>query len=179
MALTVDVIRATEDEEVLVDLLSNEGRRLLPDELFQDTDRYYESLDTIPPGIRAMAGIYPFSVSMGMDDLAWHFNNHSDERHIRETLNGLRELEMPQIADLFEAAWRILEPYLADMRPGYYRNQGFSKWVRECGIQQQIDPMNEVIWDYCKKAGDLGLLESWVLYVRKHPERCVVAEEQP
>ena len=39
--------------------------------------------------------------------------------------------------------------------------------------------MNEVIWDYCKKAGDLGLLESWVLYVRKHPERCVVAEEQP
>ncbi|HKN21490.1 MAG TPA: hypothetical protein VJX73_08740 [Terracidiphilus sp.] len=179
MALTVEQIRATEDDEALVDLLSAEARRLLPDELFNDTDRYYDSLDSVPQGLRAMAGIYPFSVSMDMDDLAWHFSSHNDQRHIREALNGLRELELPQIADLFEKAWRIMAPHLAELRPGHYCDTNFTKWARENGIQQQIDPMNDAIWKFCKQSGPLRLLNSWVLYARKYPERCVVAEPHP
>ena len=179
MELTVVAIRTTADDEVLVDLLSDEARRLLPDELFTDKDRYYGSLDSVSPGLRAMAGTYPFSVSMDMDDLAWHFSNHNDERHIRETLNGLRELEMPQIADLFEKAWRILVPHLAELGPGRYRDRNFTQWAKETGIQRQIDPMNDFIWAYCKQAGILGLLASWSVYARKYPERCVVTEAHP
>jgi hypothetical protein len=36
--------------------------------------------------------------------------------------------------------------------------------------------MNNIIWDYCEKAGKSGLLESWPIYARKYLERCVVAE---
>jgi hypothetical protein len=178
MALTIETIRSTEDDETLVDLLSDEARRLLPDELFKDPDRYYQSLESVPRGLRAMAGIYPFAVSMDMDNLAWHFSNHNDRRHIQETLNGLRELELPQIADLFEGAWRIMKPHLDELRPGHYREISFTKWANENGIQQQIDPMNKIIWKFCDESGSLRLLQSWVLYARKYPGRCVVAEAQ-
>jgi hypothetical protein len=177
MALTVETIRATDDEGTLVDLLSEEARRLLPDELFLDTDKYYESLDNVPRGIRAMAGVYPFFVSMQMDDLAWHFTNHPDERHICETLNGLRELELPEIADLFERASGIIQPYLADLHPGRFKDQPFYKWAKDTGIKDQVDPWNKVIWAKQSELA-LGLLTSWAAYARKYPERCVVTEAQ-
>ena len=175
MALTIETIRATEDDGALVDLLFDEARRLLPDELFADTDRYYKSLDNVPRGIRALAGIYPFTVSMQMDDLAWHFSNHPDKRHIRETLNGLREFEMTEIADLFESASKIMQPYLSDLHPGQFRDQPFYQWSRTAGIQDQIDPWNEVIWAKQSELG-LALLTPCASYARKYPERWVVSE---
>ena len=175
MALTIETICRTDDDETLLDLLFDEARRLLPDELFADTDRYYESLDNVPRGIRALAGVYPFIVSMEMDDLAWHFSNHHDKRHIRETLNGLRELEMSEIADLFESASRIMQPYLADLHPGKFRDQPFYEWAKAAGIQDQTDPWNKVIWAE-QSLAPLGLLTPSALYARKYPERCVVSE---
>ena len=179
MVLTIEKIRSTKDDEELVDLLSDEARRLLPDELFNDADRYYQALEAVPPGLRAMAGIYPLAISMDMDNLAWHFTNHNDQRHIQETLNGLRELELFQIADLFERVWRILEPNLDQLRPGRYREMSFTKWAQENGIQQQIDPMNATIWNFCNESGPLRLLKSWVLYARKYPERCIIEQARP
>ena len=179
MALTIEQIRLTESDELLVDMLSDEARHLLPDEGWIDKDRYYPALDSIPRGLRAMAGTYPFSMRMDMDDLAWHFSNHHDERHLSETLNGLRELDLPHIADYFQQAWTIMRPYLSDLRPGKYKDTDFTKWARNAGIQQQIDPMNKAIWKMLNELGDLRMLGSWHRYPRKYPERCVVAEAQP
>jgi hypothetical protein len=176
MALTMKQIQQTQHDEVLVDMLSDEARRLLPDELWMDPDRYYPALHSIPRGIRAIAGTYPFSVSMDMDDLAWHFTNHRDERHLRETLNGLRELEMPLIADHFQSAWEILRPYIPDLEPGKYKGMNFTRWAEDAGIQQKIDPMNRAIWEILNDFGDLRLLASWARYARKYPERCVTDE---
>jgi hypothetical protein len=172
MALSVETIRTTDDDDALLDLLFDEARRLLPDELFADTDRYYKSLETVPRGIRAMAGIYPFVVSMQMDDLAWHFSNHNDERHIRETIYGLRELEMLEIAEMFEKALIIMQPYLQDLSPGKFRDQSFTDWAEAAGIQAQVDPWNKIIWAEQSRA-PLGLLTPCALYARKYPERCV------
>jgi len=177
MALTIETIRATSDDEKLLDLLFEEARRLLPDELFEDTDTYYNSFETIPRGIRALAGIYPFSVSMQMDDLVWHFSNHSDERHIRETLYGLRELEMIGIADLFEKASIIMRPYLSDLRPGRFRDQPLYDWAEAKGIRDQIAPWNELIWAE-QSLVPTGLLGFAVRYARKYPEHLVGDEAQ-
>ncbi len=65
-----------------------------------------------------MAGVYQLSVSMDMDDLAWHFSNHRDERDLKETLNGLSELGLESIADYFQRARTIMLPYLADLKAG-------------------------------------------------------------
>jgi len=177
MTLTLETIRTTENDERLLDLLFEEARRLLPDELFTDADSYYGFLDNIPRGIRALAGVYPFIVSMQMDDLAWHFSNHSDERHIRETLYGLRELEMIEIADLFEKASIIMQPYLVDLRPGRFLDQPFYEWAEAKGIRNQIAPWNDLIWAE-QSLVPTGLLAFSVRYARKYPERCIAPETQ-
>ena len=43
-----------------------------------------------------MAGMHFFDVSMTLDDLAWHFGNQHAEDALRETWNGLIELEPPR-----------------------------------------------------------------------------------
>jgi hypothetical protein len=176
MALTVEWIRAAEDDEALFNLLSGELERLLPAEIQEDRDLYHRALETLPRGLRAMAGMHFFDVSMSLDDLAWHFGNQNDERDLRETLDGLRELEMLEIADLFEKAWKIMNPYLDRIRNDDREGMEPTEWYEKIGVQQQIDPMNNIIWDYCEKAGKSGLLESWPIYARKYLERCVVAE---
>jgi len=176
MALTIDAIRAAKNDEDLVDLLTSELQRLLPDEVQQDRERFHKTLETVPRGLRAMAGIHEFDVSMALDDLAWHFGNQNDERDLKETLNGLRELELTEIADLFQNAWEIMKPHMAALQSGDFGGKEFSDWLEDIGAQQQIDPMNDIIWDFCKKAGGLGLLQSWVRYARMYPERCIADE---
>lgn len=176
MALTVEQIDAAESDQAMVDLLSAELQRLLPEEVQEDRDRYHQKIATLPPGLRAMAGMHFFDVSMTMDDLAWHFGNQNDERDLQETLNGLRELELNEVADRFEKAWKILEPHFNAFRDGTVKAENFYDWSENIGAQQQIEPMNDFIWDFCKASGDLGLLSSWPTYARRYPERCVVSE---
>jgi len=179
MALTIEQIRSEESDEALFDLLSAELQRLLPENLEKDRDLYHAALEKLPRGLRAMAGMHFFDVSMAMDDLAWHFGNQNDERDLKETLDGLRELELFEIADRFEKAWEIMKPHFEEIRSEKVTSGNFYDWLEGIGAEEKIDPMNDFIWDYCKKAGDLGLLSSWPIYARKYPERCVVSEARP
>ena|SRR5205814_8854953 len=176
MALTVDAIRIAKTDDELVDLISSELERVLPDEIQQDRDLYHRTLDSLPRGLRAMAGMHEFDVSMSMDDLAWHFGNQNDERDLRETSNGLRELALTEFADYFDRAWKIMEPHLDVLRGDEIKAKDFSEWLENIGAQKQIDPMNDAIWAYCEKYPGLGLLQAWAVYARNYPERCVAGE---
>ena len=173
MALTRDQIAATTNDEALFDLLSAELKLCLPPELQEDPDRLYSMLPNLPRGLRAMASMHFFDVSMALDDLAWHFGNQNDERALRETYDGLVELELPRIAELFRETWTIMEPHLPTIRSGSITAASFHEWLEEIGAQAKIDPMNDEIWAFCKSEGDLGLLQSWPRYARKYPERCI------
>jgi len=176
MALTIEQIRATQDNEALFDLLSGELQRLLPDTVQKNRDLYHRTIGTLPPGLRAMAGMHFFDVSMSLDSLAWHFGNQNDECDLQETLNGLRELEMPEIADRFEQMWDFMKPHMTALQTGEYGGKDFSDWLVDIGAEEFASEKDKFIWDYCDKIGKSGLLESWALYARKYPERCVVAE---
>jgi hypothetical protein len=175
VGLTIDAIRAAKDDQELFDLLSAELQRLLPDAVQQDQDIYHTVLASLPRGLRAMAGMYFFDKSMALDSLAWHFGNQNDERDLRETLNGLRELEMPEIAKMFEQMWEFMKPHIAALQSGDFGGKEFTDWLVDIGAEEFADEKDDYIWDYCKKAGDLGLLASWPRYARKYPERCVAA----
>jgi hypothetical protein len=174
MALTVEQITAAEDEKALFDLLAAELQRLLPEEVREDPDQYYRTLSSMPRGLRAMAGIYFFDVSITMDSLAWHFGNQHDVRDVGETLSGLRELELTEIAGYFEQTWKFLEPHRAALESGDFGGKEFGDWLVEIGVQALTDPWDEIIWERSEEAGDMGLLASWPAYARKYPERCVV-----
>jgi hypothetical protein len=176
VALTIEKIRSTENSEALLELLSEEWQRLLPAEALRNRDLYHRSLETLPRGLRAMAGMHFFDVSMALDNLAWHFGNQADERDRRETLNGLRELEMSEIADLFENAWKIVDAYLDGVRKSGHDGAIPKDWYMNSDMKKQIESMDKSIREQSEKAGDAGLLGSWPIYARKYPERCVLAE---
>jgi hypothetical protein len=176
MALTIEQIRRAKDSEELFDLLSGELKRLLPPDKQEDREWYYLTLETLPRGLRAMNGMWFFDVSMSCDSLAWHFDNQNDRRDLQETLNGLREPELPEIADMFKQMWEFMRPHLPVLQSGDIGGKDFSDWLEDIGAEEFADKKDDFIWAYCEKAGKFGLLESWVLYARTYPERCVVTE---
>jgi hypothetical protein len=176
MSITIDTIRAAENEEALIGLLATELQLLLPIEIQKDREQFHQILATLPRGLRAMAGTHEFDVSMTQEDLAMHIACQHDERDLRETVNGLRELEIPEIADILEQAISIMQPHMAELHKQQVSVENLQKWLDQVGAQDKIDPLNDIVWDFSAEAGPLGMHRAWVLYAQKYPERCVAAE---
>jgi len=170
--ILADIQNAKDDEE-LFQRLSSALTERFPLEIQEDRDKLYAALLAAPRGLRAMAGIYGLDVSMSFDDLAWHFRNHNDERFLQETVMSLRELEANEAASLFAAAWDIVRPYLSEIRDKDWNAEHPSDYFDRTGIQSKIDPLNEDMWAICEACGELGLMQYWLTYARKYPERCV------
>jgi len=172
MNLSLASIQTAKDDDELFDRLSAALKELFPPELQEDPDRFLAALSSAPRGLRAMAGTFELDVSMSLDDLAWHFGNHNDERLLQETVLGLKELEAAEAAEVFQSAWEIAKPFLPEIRIKDWAAEDPHDYF-ERTIQSKIDPLNERMWDICKKCGKLGLLQYWLVYARKYPERCV------
>jgi hypothetical protein len=173
MALTIHAIQEAESNEEVLELLTDELQRLLPEDLRENQDLFRKKYLALPRGLRAMAGMHFFSVSMTLDDLAWHFANQNDAFDLRETLDGLRELELVEVAKLFEEAWTLMEPHLDTLRSEAVNGDNFYDWLVQIGLEKKFEPMNEAIWSHSEQLGEYGLLEAWAVYAKKFPERCV------
>lgn len=172
MLLTLQGIEAADDEQ-LFRLISEALEQLFPASVKNDPERFLAALDAAPRVLRAMAGIYDLDVSLALDDLAWHFGNHSDERFLRETAGALQELEAFEAAEIFVSAWEIVKPFLSEIRESESRIGDFNDYLERTGIQSRVDPLNERMWAICKKCGRNGLLQYWLSYARKYPQRCL------
>lgn len=172
MILTLQSIEAADDEQ-LFRLISEALEDLFPDSLKNDPKRFLGALEAAPRGLRAMAGIHDLDVSLALDDLAWHFCNHSDERFLGETAAALKELEAFEAAEIFLSAWEVVKPFLFEIRERQSQIGDFNDYLQRSGIQSRVDPLNEQMWAVCKKCGPNGLLQYWLDYARKYPQRCL------
>jgi hypothetical protein len=175
MALAIEAIRAAQNKTVLIELLSEELQRHLPEALQEDRDLYHKTVASLPQGLRAMAGIYGFNLCIAEETLASYFCNQEDERDLRETINGLKELELNEIAGYLEDTEKFFKPYMRALLSGNFGGKEFADWLVDIGAHKLTDPMDEKILLHMKKSGRMGLLESWPVYARKYPERCVIA----
>lgn len=116
MKLSLADIQNEKDDERLFKLLTSALNELFPPDVQNDQNQFVIALTNAPSGLRAMAGIFDLDVSMSLDDLAWHFGNHNDERFLQETVASLRELEALEAADIFLSAWEIVKSYLPEIR---------------------------------------------------------------
>jgi len=173
MSLNLAEIQAASDDEQLFKLLTTALNELFPPELQNNPDQFLVALMSAPKGLRAMAGIFDLDVSMSLDDLAWHFGNHNDERFLHETAMSLRELDAQEAADIFLAAWDIAKPFLPEIRNKDWENEDFHEYLEKTGIQSKVDPLSDRMWAICKKCGERGLMQYWLAYARKYPERCL------
>jgi hypothetical protein len=172
MSISLADIQGAKDDEELFDRLSLALKKMFPPESQENREQFLVALQGAPRGLRAMASIFDLDVSMTLDDLAWHFGNHNDDRFLQETVLGLRELEANEAADLFQSAWDIAKPYLPEIRIKDWDSEDPHDYF-ERTIQAQVDPLNERMWEICKQCGKLGLPQYWLPYARKYPERCV------
>ena len=116
MKLSLADIQNEKDDERLFKLLTSALNELFPPDVQNDQNQFVIALTNAPSGLRAMAGIFDLDVSMSLDDLAWHFGNHNDERFLQETVASLGELEALEAADIFLSAWEIVKSYLPEIR---------------------------------------------------------------
>lgn len=170
--LTAAEIHAAPNDEALIDLLNGEIHRLIPTESFADDEKYFDAVDVLPPGLRAMQGVYSLEVSMSFDDLAWHFLNHPSERSSQLIYNGLLELELAEVATLFKSAWDIMQPHLVEFVLIRNRDSNWHLWLKTNGLQSPIDPLNERLWEVIDSLPQ-RLPSAWAIYARKYPERCI------
>jgi hypothetical protein len=164
---------ARDDDEQLFNLLSTALGELFPPDMQSDRDLFLVALTNAPRGLRAMAGIYDLDASMAVDDLAWHFGNHSDERFLHETVASLKELEAVEAAEIFLLAWDAVKAYLPEIRNTDWGAQNFNDYLERTGIQSRVKPLNERMWAICQKCGTRGLMQFCLAYARKYPERCL------
>jgi hypothetical protein len=173
LTLTVAMIHDTSDDEALLALLSAELNQFLPKDVLRDPETYKRTLETLPIGLRAMAGMHFFDVSMAIDDLAWHFGNQYDEGALKETFNGLNELELYEVAEIFDDARKLMIPYIEAKQKNEPLEMDPTEWSEHHGKAEQIWEMDARIRKISKDLGRSGLMAQWLIYARKHPDRCI------
>jgi len=176
VALTVETINSARSDELLLKLLSLELQRLLPRQVSQDKAALVAEIRKLPRGLRAMAATHDLDVSMALDSLGWHFLNHPNAELCEETRRGLIELEVPELAALFEQALAIVAPHWDDLcRIASEPGDQWEQWLEESGLDAQLSPLDDELWRLLGQwTGETGgLLHCWVAYARKYPERVV------
>jgi hypothetical protein len=175
--LALSILRSASDDATILSLLCEETLWLLPNELSKSELAGHAK--ACPPGLRALSGIWDLDVSMAMDDPAWHFGNHHHELLLQETYESLRIVGADAVAEMFHAAWEIVKPHLPYLQDSAIRQKDFHSWLREVGIQQQIDRMNPRLWKICEEQGNFRLLQFVIDFAKRCPEGCVLALAGP
>jgi len=165
MSLTVNEITSANSNEQLFKLLSSELNERLG-AIRKDLNEHVRFIRTLPRGLHAMAAIQRLDISMAIDDLGWHFHNFHHRELSEETLAGLRELEATEAAEIFHKAMVLTEPHWEKIG-----GAEFEEWYAESGLEKSIEPLNKELWALCEQSRDYGLLNFWLGYARKYPER--------
>ena len=176
MALTEAQIRACDDDEASFGLLSAELQRWLPEGEGPDLDAFVAKIRAMPPGLRAMAAVYQLDVSICLDDLGWHFANWHHRPYCDETLWALRELEAFEAGDIFEEAYRLVQPWWDQLGALLKISfDAFVEWYPDSDLDKAMLPLTRRMWDLCKtsEGHGNGLLFYWVPYARKYPHKVV------
>jgi hypothetical protein len=69
-----------------------------------------------------------------------------------ETLQGLKEFEAHEAAEIFAAACELDEPYwdtILELRKGSFDE--FASWYRDSDLDKALQPLNERMWVFCDR----------------------------
>lgn len=166
--MTKDDISKCKDDEELYKLISNELYEQTKDINLDETDFYIERLKILPKCLWALGSIYELDVSICLDDLGWHFNNHYHWEMAQETLKALNYIGANKEADIFEEALKIVKKYWLELgRVINNKNGEFPEWHEKSQMDDELMALNEKMWELNKEKGLLDLLTE---YVRDNPE---------
>ena len=85
---------------------------------------------------------------------------------------GCVELEAVEAAEVFESARGLVEPHWDQI--GRLKAMGgtvFREWYKNSGLERELAPLNRRLWAICERSPAYGLMQFWLDYARKYPER--------
>jgi hypothetical protein len=176
MSFSLEEIKAAKSDEALFKILSSELEFRLPKNTHINCDILTDSIRSLPRGLGAMAATHRLDVSMAIDDLGWHFYNFYHREYFAETLRGLFELEAAEAAGILQQAWMFVEPHWEKLGQLKASPKMFADWYESSGLELSIKPLNQQLWEICSKSPDYGLMQFWLTYARRYPERLFETE---
>jgi hypothetical protein len=177
MPLRAQDIESCESDDALFHKLSAELQRRVRRDLAGNYDLLVPTIRRLPRGLRAMAATYHLDVSMALDDLGWHFYNLHHREFCFETQWGLRELEAREPAEIFNSAYALVEPHWDEFDRGRMDAEAFGNWYENSGLEKELHGLNDRLWAICSEFPNFGLMQFWLTYARKYPER--LADKPP
>lgn len=155
-----------DDETLLKEIQSILTARVQADPYSSD-GTFAQNLSSLPQGLRAMAATHWLDVSLTLDSITWHFGNFGEPRLVAQTEEGLRELGLKQLADVFSEAKTLMTPFIDQMSPDHPPDQ----LLDNAGLSELAHEIDSRAWDLRDiGAGESAIYDAWVRYAREHPE---------
>jgi hypothetical protein len=176
MSLNLIEIKSAKLDGDLFKMLSSELQLRLPESVQVDYNNSTILIRNLPRGLRAMAATHRLDVSMAMNDLGWHFFNFYHREFCDETMRGLFELEAVEAGEIFKQAWALVEPHWEKLGQLKDSPKMFADWYVSSKLEASMKPLNARLWKICSESSDYGLMQYWLTYARKYPERLFEAE---
>jgi len=160
--LTAEQVESSSDDE-LFSLLAKELELRIPAD--RSSPDFLEEIRDLPVGLRAMAATYEFDVSLALDDVGWHFGNWHTAELADETTRGLEELGALDLARIFREGFQLAQRYWAELGA-----KDWMDWYHGSNFEKETMPLSEKAWSILQ-GRKRGILDYWIDYARRHPER--------
>jgi hypothetical protein len=160
--ITVELIASGSEDEVFL-LLGRELENRIASP--RGSPEFVAEIKELPAGLRAMAATYELDVSLALDDLGWHFGNWHSIELAEETAAGLEELGARELAELFRAAFDLVQDYWMELG-----GDNWMDWYHGSPLEKALQSLNDRAWAILKQRKH-GIFSYWVDYAKKHPER--------
>jgi hypothetical protein len=171
--MSAAAIRACKTDEELFEFLETAHSQCYIAQMDSGGDDWVQQLRKMPAGLRAITVTFELETQLTFGGLGEFFANWLHRDYCKETLLGLRELEAKEAADVFVKAYSLVQPHwdkideLMDAVP----MPAFDDWYQGSELQQALVPLDERMFALRQANGDRGLIEYWLPYARKYPER--------
>ncbi len=163
--MTIDEIIAAKSDDDLYNLIACELEARLPPR--QPIEGFVAAIQTLPPGLRAMAATYDLDVSLALDDLGWHFGNWHHVELAHETIRGLRELGADRMAEIFAGALEHAQRYWSELG-----SQNWLEWSPGSPLATAVGPLTNEAYGIWEKQPQ-GLFSFWLSYARRCPGKLI------
>ena len=125
------------------------------------------NLRTLPRGLRSMGATHWLDISLTLDSVTWHFGNFGEPGLVAVTEEGLRDLELFELADCFHEAAELMMP-LEKTRG----TKGINEMLEEAGVVERADELNRRAWELAPDGVDDSVIyNAWIKFTRAHPEQ--------
>lgn len=156
------------DDDGLIEEIQAALAKRVEGDPYSGDGTYAQGLLSLPRGLRAIAATHWLDVSLTLDSITWHFGNFGEAALVAQTEEGLVELGLDELAEVFREAKTLMMPFVDQMSPEHPPDE----LLENAGLASRGRELDDKAWDLRDVAPDKSAIyAAWAQYTRKHPEQ--------